>query len=165
MIFFTSDTFFSDKEVLEIEKRPFAGVEEMNKLLIQNWNQTVSDNDLVYHLGNIGDKEILSELNGTKILLRNSNDPSSIVMMEAGFHACLEAAFINLDNKNFYLSSKALPLSAPGSWQLHGSSNCKVRMIDRKICLSIDKWNYAPVSEKEIIGIVNKSIDPWGGSE
>lgn len=77
---FTSDTHFGHKNILDYEKeaRPFATVEEMNETLIDNWNQTVGKRDTVYHLGdfafgssNIG---IASRLNGVKKLVLGNHD-------------------------------------------------------------------------------------------
>jgi len=49
--FVVSDTHFNHKNILEYCNRPFDSIEEMNETLIQNWNETVTNNDLVYHLG------------------------------------------------------------------------------------------------------------------
>ncbi len=83
MIFFTSDTHFNHNKVLEYcpdSRGQFRSVEEMNEVLITNWNSKISDNDLVYHLGDVGfgnlDNlvEILSRLNGHKILVPGNHD-------------------------------------------------------------------------------------------
>ena len=53
-IWFTSDTHFSSERTLELSKRPFKSVEEMDKILIENWNSVVGQNDTVYHIGDFG---------------------------------------------------------------------------------------------------------------
>lgn len=77
---FTSDTHFGHKNILEYEKdaRPFETVEEMNEQLITNWNKTVGQKDIIYHLGdfafgssNIG---IAGRLNGRKRLIMGNHD-------------------------------------------------------------------------------------------
>ncbi len=50
-IFFTSDTHFGHKDIIDYYKRPYASVEEMDAALEKNWNETVKPNDKVYHLG------------------------------------------------------------------------------------------------------------------
>jgi calcineurin-like phosphoesterase family protein len=69
--FVTSDPHFWHKNVIQHCHRPFANVEEMNSILIRNWNEVVSSEDTVYLLGDvcwwkIGDEkyyEILDSLN------------------------------------------------------------------------------------------------------
>lgn len=53
--FFTSDTHFGAQRTLELCRRPFRDVEEMDLQLISNWNKTVRPNDVVYHLGDFGE--------------------------------------------------------------------------------------------------------------
>lgn len=40
-VWFTSDTHFNSERTLELSKRPFKTVEEMNNVLIKNWNSVV----------------------------------------------------------------------------------------------------------------------------
>ena len=51
MIFFTSDTHFNHSNVIQYCNRPFSSLDEMNAKLIENWNERVNENDIVYHLG------------------------------------------------------------------------------------------------------------------
>ena len=53
-LFFTSDTHFYHKNIIEYAQRPFSSIENMNKELIKNWNSVVSSEDTVFHLGDIG---------------------------------------------------------------------------------------------------------------
>jgi calcineurin-like phosphoesterase family protein len=52
-IWFTSDTHFSHNNIIRYCNRPFSNVEEMDEVLINNWNNKVKQNDDVYHLGDI----------------------------------------------------------------------------------------------------------------
>ncbi len=56
MKFCTSDTHFFHDNLLGTNKfapRPFNNVNEMNQTIINNWNDKVGENDIVYHLGDI----------------------------------------------------------------------------------------------------------------
>lgn len=90
-IWFTSDTHFHHKNVIEYCNRPFGDVREMNETMIKNWNQCVQPSDLVIHLGDfaMGPRElvapILARLNGRKYLIRGNHDRGHNFMKEAGF--------------------------------------------------------------------------------
>lgn len=68
-IWLTSDTHFGHQRTLDLSKRPYKNIEEMNQDIISKWNDKVNKNDTVYHLGDFGDFEILKKLNGNIILL------------------------------------------------------------------------------------------------
>ena len=78
MIWFTSDTHFWHKGILE--HRPFKDVEEMNETLITNWNSRVESRDEIYHLGDFsfaGTKrtlDVLVRLNGIKFWIAGNHD-------------------------------------------------------------------------------------------
>ena len=82
-IYIISDTHFSHSNFLNFlneknEKiRNFSSIEEMDELMIQNWNNTVKQNDIVYHLGDVffndGYKH-LHRLNGRKRLIIGNHD-------------------------------------------------------------------------------------------
>ena len=50
-IFFTSDTHFGHKNILNFCERPFKDTDEMDETIITNWNNKVGKNDIVFHLG------------------------------------------------------------------------------------------------------------------
>jgi len=78
--FFTSDTHFNHESILKYCARPWSSVSEMNEALISFWNEVVTPEDTVYHLGDfaMGDRDlipsVLSRLNGRIILIRGNHD-------------------------------------------------------------------------------------------
>ena len=70
--FITSDLHFYHKRIMEFcsKTRPWNSLEEMHESLIEHWNSKVSQDDIVFHLGDFsfGNKEqtleVLSKLNG-----------------------------------------------------------------------------------------------------
>lgn len=78
-IWFTSDHHFWHQNVIKYCGRPFKDVQEMNEILIANWNSVVMPDDLVYYLGDFSmafrPVEIYTRrLNGTKILIAGNHD-------------------------------------------------------------------------------------------
>jgi hypothetical protein len=83
-VFFTSDTHFGDHRTLNIWKRPFGSVAEMDSLLLERWNAAVGPEDEVWHLGDFARKPgdvpaLLERLHGAKHLVRGNNDPPGSV--------------------------------------------------------------------------------------
>ena len=68
-IWFTSDTHFGAERTLNMSKRPFKTVEEMDETIISNWNSVVGESDIVYHLGDFGDYKVAEKLNGKIVLV------------------------------------------------------------------------------------------------
>ena len=65
--YFISDTHFGDSRALELSKRPYNSVENMDYDMTLKWNTTVKPIDTVYHLGDLGKKlDFICNLNGTK---------------------------------------------------------------------------------------------------
>jgi calcineurin-like phosphoesterase family protein len=80
-IFVTSDTHFAHYNIIKYCNRPFSDLIEMHECLIKNWNDIVSPDDLVFHLGDFqmpSDfyilNKIVTRLNGDKILIKGNHD-------------------------------------------------------------------------------------------
>ena len=79
MIYFTSDTHFGHKNIIEYCKRPFTSVDEMTEGMIHMWNQATNEDD-VYFLGDFAfmgskqTKEVFDRLKGRKHLIRGNHD-------------------------------------------------------------------------------------------
>lgn len=80
MNYYISDTHFGHKNILSYDNRPFFDVAEMEREMIELWNETVHKKDDVYILGDVvwRDEEwnrVLSQLKGRKHLVRGNHDP------------------------------------------------------------------------------------------
>ena len=98
-IFFTSDTHFGSKRHLELSKRPFKNVDEMDRGIIQNWNRQVNINDVVYHLGDFGNFDIIKSLNGKIILILGNYEKDEL---KEKFDNDFDAYKSFLKEKGFY---------------------------------------------------------------
>jgi calcineurin-like phosphoesterase family protein len=79
MIFFTSDLHIYHTNVIKYCARPYSSVEEMNEMLVKNWNDVVGPEDTVYCLGDFSmafrPVETFSpRLNGKKYLVPGNHD-------------------------------------------------------------------------------------------
>lgn len=77
---FTSDLHFGHRNIINYCRRPFHSVENMNKLLVMNWNELVRPDDTVYVLGDFAMGQIQEtlplgrRLHGNKVLVAGNHD-------------------------------------------------------------------------------------------
>ena len=82
MKYYIADYHFGHANVLGFDHRPFNDVQEMEEVLVANWNAAVKPGDIVYILGDFCWSKkpeewirILSRLPGDKVLIRGNHDP------------------------------------------------------------------------------------------
>lgn len=84
MNFYIADTHFGHDNIIRLSNRPFVNADEMDKALIFNWNKKVSNNDVVYIVGDFAFRssrnpvEILEQLKGKKILIEGNHDSKNL---------------------------------------------------------------------------------------
>lgn len=87
-VYFTSDLHFGHRNILRptFANRPWKDEKEMGEALIENWNSVVTNEDYIFHLGDLfwfndsrAIKKVLGRLNGKEIYLLpgNHDDMSS----------------------------------------------------------------------------------------
>lgn len=78
--YYISDLHFNHDNIIRLDGRPFGDVDQMNEVMIFNWNERVSEGDHVYVLGDMfwknEDKslEIIKRLKGHKHLVQGNHD-------------------------------------------------------------------------------------------
>lgn len=161
-IFVIADTHFGHEQILNYEKRPFADVDIMDKELIKNWNSVVTSSDTVFHLGDVTFRnkeqtvEILSKLKGRKILIEGNHDTARSLKWwyDVGFAEVYKYPIIF--NDFFVLSHKppAYFNEATPYFYLYGhvhSSEMYRTITKQTACVSVERWDYKPVSLDKII--------------
>ena len=87
-VFFTSDTHFYHGNIIRFCNRPFKDVDMMNETIISNWNNTVGQDDIVFHLGDFclgGSAEwtrMLDRLNGRIYLIMGNHDLKKVTIYD-----------------------------------------------------------------------------------
>ncbi len=187
MIWFTSDLHLGHRNVIEFCNRPFQSVEEMDEMLIANWNAVVRPDDTIYALGDMcfhyPDKGVplLKRLMGRKILVQGNHDTySSTRYFEAGFLAVVQEAVINFEGQRVRLShypfnpaiwaqGKILmsgqdvrylerrPDYNSGQWLLCGHVHEKWKHVGNQINVGVDQWKMAPVAAGQIASIMARN--------
>lgn len=95
--FITSDTHWGHSNIIKFcpeTRSQFKDVDHMDQEMIRMWNEIVSPDDLVYHLGDVAfcnaakATAIMNRLHGRKILVQGNHD--SKLVKDDGFRACFE---------------------------------------------------------------------------
>lgn len=178
-VYFTSDTHFNHSNIIHFCKRPFRDVEEMNEVLIRNWNQEVGPEDIVFHLGDFclgGSSEwtkVLDRLNGRIYLILGNHDLKN---MRQGFMNRFEQVsmqmYIHVDKQAIYLNH--CPFLCFGgayrdTWQLFGHvhTNRYTKGLDTprlsmlfptQYDVGVDNNDFRPVSFENVRRIIEKQI-------
>ena len=112
-ILFTSDWHLEHKNVLEYDKRPFSNLEEMHRVLINNYNASATDTTVGYFLGDVGMGGKIShhikKLKGTKVLILGNHDKNTYSMYAQGFDVVLNGATIYIGDKRVSMNHCPLP--------------------------------------------------------
>ncbi|WP_457094916.1 metallophosphoesterase family protein [Microvirga sp. P5_D2] len=113
--YFTADTHFGHDNIVTkfSTSRPFASIQEHDEVLIANWNETVSPNDEVYHLGDLAYRchprqmrEVFDRLNRVKHLVMGNHDTGATKSMPwASVH---ELAQVAVDGRHLVLCHYSL---------------------------------------------------------
>ena len=154
-VWFTADTHFGHGATLGQFRRPFRSVGEMNEALIARWNERVSRDDEVWHLGDFAYRmapvamtDLLSRLNGAKHLVVGNNDPTETVTL-SGWASV--QAYAEMDLDRFHLVLCHYPFRtwnrmAKGALNLHGHSHGRLAPMTRQIDVGVDVWDFRPVT-------------------
>jgi len=170
--FYTADLHFEHERIIELAYRPFKTLEKMHEVLIENWNKKVSNNDLVYIIGDfcLGNtasyKKYTDKLNGQKYLILGNHDrphPEGFIGVSQ-YHTVKDGDYRVL---MFHWAIECWQ----GRWakdnpektviHLHGHSHGLLEnKIPNRFDVGVDCWNYEPVTLNEIlIGNRNKYVN------
>ena len=152
-LFFTADTHFGDHRTLNIHRRPFASVAEMDEALVAGWNAVVGPADEIWHLGDVARRAadvagLLARLNGTKHLVRGNNDPAA-TGEAAGWASVQDYAELTEGDARLVLCHYPFR-----SWNgrhrraidLHGHSHGKLKPVLRQFDVGVDARGFRPTS-------------------
>ncbi|MFW5887892.1 MAG: metallophosphoesterase [Bacteriovoracia bacterium] len=118
-IWFTSDIHFMHTNIIKYCKRPFASVEEMDEVIISNWNESISKNDLVFFLGDFSMfkeayTEILPRLQFKRmVFILGNHDRKSTLKEVASGNSCGEVEIykkliIGNNRKKYFLTHRPI---------------------------------------------------------
>lgn len=185
-IFFTSDTHFGHSKIIDYCKRPFSSIEEHDKVLIQNWNNTVGQNDTVFHLGDFayGNSQfianIIKQLNGNIILIKGNHDLKNMnPTLYNMFSDVVYQARILIDKQTVYLNHFPFLCFDHGDINLY-KNNYNIQLFGHvhsgpltsskdvsrlnilfptQYDVGVDNNNYTPISWADVKNKIKQQID------
>lgn len=153
--YYTSDTHFNQQRTFDLSMREmyFSTLEESTYWMIEHWNEMVTEQDTVYHLGDFGDYEVAKQLNG-KIILQYGNyerkDPPT-ELQQSYFHGIhKDLGLVNdgmilvhePENRVKYTKDNNLPVM----FYLFGHIHEKQKVKRNGLNVGVDVHNFTPVS-------------------
>lgn len=117
MKLYIADCHFGHRNALAFDNRPFKTIEEMEEVMVANWNKRVKNCDDIYILGDFcwGKKkewlELLPKLNGRKHLILGNHDLKDYSAVDGYFVSIkdYDVVYDNLMDKNVVLSHYPIP--------------------------------------------------------
>jgi len=168
-LFFTADTHFGDHRTINIWRRPFASVADMDALLIERWNAAVAPDDTIWHLGDVARRPgdvagLLARLNGTKHLIRGNNDPDA-TLAAAGWASVGDYAELEVAGRKLVLCHypfRSWNSQHRGAIDLHGHSHGRLKPMPRQFDVGVDVHDFAPVTLDRLLNPLSNEEQPDG---
>jgi calcineurin-like phosphoesterase family protein len=166
--FFTSDTHFDDPYAIEYFHRPFQSVDEMNAVMVERWNRAVSEDDTVYHLGDVTLEDIhhftkwVVQLHGRIKILPGSHDGPWLKDFVASEKVQVIPPLVSLEFPEIsagaspqvivlcHYSMQVWDRSSQGSWHLFGHSHGRLKGIGSSFDVGVDCTEFRPLSLEEV---------------
>lgn len=156
---FISDYHFYHKNVLTYENRPFSDIKEHNQYIIDVNNSLVKENDNLYILGDVSFIEsgvkLLEKLNGNKVLILGNHDKPKFTNLYLKYCSKVVST---LNYRNYLLSHIPIHPDSLGRYKgnIHGHLHSKILNDFRYLNVSVEQYNYHPISFEQIKNELNK---------
>lgn len=164
--FFTADLHAHHANIIRYCHRPFSNVDEMNAALIERWNATVDEGDIVYVIGDfvfgngkIGDENIRTfrrQLNGRIRMILGNHDGAAKRNPHLFEWSANQATVTVHDpeveggSQHIVLNHYAMRVwdrSHRGAYSLYGHSHGRLEepVFGLSLDVGVDAWDYTPV--------------------
>lgn len=156
--FYTADNHFFHENVIVHAKRPFENAAHMNRVMIENWRERVTNKDRIFVLGDFSWKneaglELLEELPGNKHLIIGNHDSKRICNSPAWSSVQPYLEFSEMGKKIVmcHYAMRVWNQSHRGALMLYGHSHGTLPGTDQSLDVGVDCWDYRPVTLEEIM--------------
>ena len=184
-LFFTSDTHFYHKNIIEYTNRPFRDVAHMNEELIKNWNNVVDNDSIIFHLGDFAFtanikiiQDLIKSLNGKIYLIYGNHDYQNRLnrnVISDLFEGTFDILQIEVEDPEVTSKYQEIILchyplltwnkKERGSWNLHGhihsgpesiASERGLNISPAQLDVGVDNFDMTPVSYHNVLKTITK---------
>jgi len=170
MIYFTADQHFGHANILKHTGRPFATIEEMDAVLLQNWNRKVHRNDTVYILGDLFFRNAVSAENylrcmkGIKHLIIGNHDKDWMKRIDLSQYFASVNLMAEINDGRHRITLCHYPMMSwngcnKGAFHIHGHIHNNrndsywpfLRQMPQALNAGVDINKFAPVTFEELV--------------
>jgi calcineurin-like phosphoesterase family protein len=156
--YFTADTHWGHRKIIELAQRPYPSIEAMDADLIQNWNAVIQPGDSIWVLGDFawyGGEDVFHCLNGDKHLIIGNHDTKRTFKMPwASQHIYYELTVTEDDRKTkvvlFHWPIEEWQGFYRGALHFHGHTHGRAPKQPNRWDVGVDVWGFRPVSIADI---------------
>lgn len=169
MNFYISDMHLGHKNCIKYDNRPFENIDQMNKVLVENWNNKVSENDDIWIIGDFcyrSEKDpsyFLKQLKGHKHLIVGNHDKVTVESKSAYKYLESIEKLQHLKDGNHQVILCHFPLAEwagkhYGSYHIHGHIHARtgetyefMNRTERSLNAGCMLNGYEPVTFEELL--------------
>lgn len=170
---FTSDLHFGHKNILKLANRPFGEIEHHDETLINNFNELVDSQDVVYILGDFAwnqsyenYRKLLKSLKGQKyfILGNHDNKQHLIRCQKDGLLVSVsESKTIQVGSDRIFLNHfphREWAGFYHNAYHLYGHCHGSIDDYKQSTDIGVDCWEYGPVEWSEVKKYIDDQCEP-----
>lgn len=155
---FISDIHFGDDR-FKMLNRPFLNLNEQHNTIITNWNNSIKNDDVVWVLGDVSVTDehvkLIEKLNGNKHLIIGNYDEYRLELLKPYFKTIQLNKTIQISTGEFLYLNHYPEKSSKELFNLTAHIHSLWKVQRNMINVSVEVWNFKPVSEEEIIFCMN----------
>jgi calcineurin-like phosphoesterase family protein len=177
-----SDPHYGHLKIIEYCDRPFADVEEMQTEMIKRYNDRIGTSGIVLWTGDcfmgpeskVRAADVMSQLNGRKLLVRGNHDKAHQTMLAFGFELVCEEMFLRIaerrvraihfppghadpthfDENGVDRYESKRPPKVQDEIIMHGHTHQTTKGQDNLIHVGVDAWDYAPAMHDDVVELI-----------
>jgi len=151
-IWFTADTHFGEQPKAR-QRAAALSADQLDALIEQRWRETVAADDIVWHLGDVGDWRRLADLPGIKHLVFGNNDKNRREIAASGLFASTATThrMASTSGEILLIHDPADAASEAVDVIVHGHLHALPSPAPNFISVSVDRHDWRPLRAERIL--------------